>query len=380
LEQVLDNHQATGKNNESPLAIAATPGEKKSGPGLGLWLVTLLIAIAGAALSIYLWKIGIQQQDLLLKGSADIAGAIQRVDQQTNNNADLQRQLDQEKDRGLQNQKQFDIKIEGLQQQITGQRKQLLSLSTTDRDDWLLAEAEYLMRLANQRLLMGKEVKGALELLTAADSIVKELDDTGLYPVRQALSENMSALRAAGSLDIEGLYLQLDAAAKQAAKLRLIDMSGLDVVMPEIAPAETWQQRLEFGFQAAWHTLSQYIQINRRDEIYKPLLAPEYEAAVKQNIQLMFEQAQMASLSGKQRLYEKSLDKVIVWLHRYYTLDKSKVDTLIGSVALLSKQKVEISLPDISSSLRSLKSYMETIHNVGPLLESSEITVEESAQ
>ena len=376
----MDN-QAAEKSTESPAVIAAAkPAEKKSGPGVGLWLVTLLIAIAGTALSAYLWQAELKQQDLLLKGSADISGAIQRVDQQANDNRALQRQLDQEKDRRAQQQQQFQQQIDGLQQQLSSQQKHLLSLSTTDRDDWLLAEAEYLMRLANQRLLMGKEVKGALELLTAADTIVKELDDSGLYPVRQALSENMAALRAAGSLDIEGLYLQLDAVAKQVDQLRLISMPELNVAMPEVAPADTWQQRLESGFQAAWEKLSQYIQINRRDEIYKPLLAPEYEAAVRQNIHLMFEQAQMSSLSGKQRLYEDSLDKAIVWLHRYYTLDKDKVDALIGRVALLSKQQVAVSLPDISSSLRALKNYMETIHNVSPVIEPTESTAEESDQ
>ena len=41
-----------------------------------------------------------------------------------------------------------------LPQRLDSHNKRLLSLSSTSREDWLLAEAEYLLRLANQRLLM----------------------------------------------------------------------------------------------------------------------------------------------------------------------------------------------------------------------------------
>ena len=264
-------------------------------------------------------------------------------------------------------QQQLLQRIDQLQQQLSSQQQRLQTLSTTDRDDWLLAEAEYLIRLANQRLMMGKEIKPALELLKAADSIIKGLDDSALYAVREALANDMSNVRAAGTFDLEGHYLALAALAHQAGQLQLIKSLQLTLAEPEIAVAESWQQRLAVGLQAALDKLSSYIQISRRDDVYKPLLAPEYEAAIRQNIRLMFEQAQMASLAGKQKLYQDSLAKAQHWLLTYFTLDKASTDAVIIQLQNLKQQQVDISLPDISSSLRALKHYIETSHQLAPV-------------
>ena len=360
----MENQPPENKQQASPTVTKVSP--KKSGPGTGLWLLTLLIAIAGVCLSIFLWQGGIAQQQSLQQSRAAIAGAIQRVDGQAENNKKLQSQFDQWQANNQLQQQQLLQRIDNLQQQLSSQQKRLQSLSTTDRDDWLLAEAEYLMRLAHQRLLMGKQRDSAMQLLTAADAIIKDLDDHALYSVREALANDMANLRAAVTLDLEGHYLALAALAQQAEQLPLIQSLQLSLPRPEVPVAQSWQQRLAVGFQAALDKLSGYIQINRRDDIYKPLLAPEYEAAVRQNVRLMFEQAQMASLAGKQKLYEDSLSKVDHWLATYFTLDKVSTDAVVAQLQYLKQQQVAISLPDISGSLRALKAYVENIHQLKP--------------
>lgn len=379
----MENQPPENKQEVPPTVIETSPKNsgpaiQKVGPGSGLWLLTLLIAIAGAGLGVFLWQGDAAQQQSLQQSRADIAGAIQRVDSHADNNRKLQRQFDQLQADNQLLQQQLLQRIDVLQQQLGSQQKRLQSLSTTDRDDWLLAEAEYLIRLANQRLLMGKEIEGALELLKAADSIVKELDDNALYSVREALANDMAGLRAAVTIDLEGHYLALAALAQQAEQLQLIKVLKLSLPEPEIPVAETWQQRLAVGFQAALDKLSSYIQISRRDDVYKPLLAPEYEAAVRQNVRLMFEQAQMASLAGKQKLYEDSLSKAHHWLVTYYTLDKASADAVIVQLQSLKQQQVDITLPDISGSLRALKAYVENIHQIKPASQAE--LAEESAE
>ena len=196
--------------------------------------------------------------------------------------------------------------------------------------------------------------------------------------MREALANDMAGLRAAVTIDLEGHYLALAALAQQAEQLQLIKVLKLSLPEPEIPVAETWQQRLAVGFQAALDKLSSYIQISRRDDVYKPLLAPEYEAAVRQNVRLMFEQAQMASLAGKQKLYEDSLSKAHHWLVTYYTLDKASADAVIVQLQSLKQQQVDITLPDISGSLRALKAYVENIHQIKPASQAE--LAEESAE
>ena len=352
-------------------AVHPAPSKSASDQdGRAFAIIALVAALLAIAAVVYLW-LGEQQQSAVVAGnSARIAGDDQLMDRYNQQIRELLRQLDRQTDESERQAAELKTTIESLQNKIASQQKRLLSLSTTDRDDWLLAEAEYLMQLANQRLLMGKEIEGARQLLAAADAIMVELDDSGLYPVRKALAEDMAKLNAAGKFDLEGLYLRLGALADQADQLQLFAVPALTLPPAESTVSEDWQQQLQSGLAAAWKKLRHYIQIKRRDEIYQPILAPEYEAALRQNLRLMFEQAQWAALQGKQKLYNDSLKKARYWLDNYYTLDEDASRALSNTVKELEAQRVEVYLPDISGSRRALKNYLEMLHGVAakPLL------------
>jgi uroporphyrin-3 C-methyltransferase len=355
--------------------------EKPAGNSKVLLLLALLIAVVAIGGSGYVWQLSAAQQQQLTTLQANTAAAMQRVNQQATQTRELQRQLDRQHDAASADQAVATAKIVELQSLYANQQKKLLSLTTTDRDDWLLAEAEYLMRLANQRLLMGKELVGAQALLKAADDIVRELDDRALFTVREALAQDMAALQTAAKFDLEGVYLQLGALAGQVQQLRLIEQPEISAAIDSqdvTDQSRNWQQQLQTGLQAALEKLSRYIKINRRDDMYKPLLAPEYEAAVRQNIRLMFEQAQLATLAGKQQLYLDSLSKAKQWLNDYYTLDASAAAVIVQALDQLMQQQVEVVMPDISASLRALKNYLEAIHSIKPPVQSYE-SVEEPA-
>ena len=74
--------------------------------------------------------------------------------------------------------------------------RQVRELGGTSREGWRLAEVEYLMRLANQKLLMTADVVSAKALLMEADAILVDLDDYSLFAVREALAEDLAELRA----------------------------------------------------------------------------------------------------------------------------------------------------------------------------------------
>jgi uroporphyrin-III C-methyltransferase len=354
---------AVGEQPPSPPPLSrsesSSASRSKSGPGWIVWVITLLIALAGAAGSAYLWKSAEDQQHQL---RADVAGAIQRVDEQKGLVRDVRRELDRYEGLLREQRQRNQQQVDQLSQQLASQQKHIRSLSTTDRNDWLLAEVEYLLHLANQRLLMGKEIKGAQQLLNAADEIVRDLNDYALFPVRKALADDMAALHSVGRFDVEGLYLLLEAAAKQADQLRLIAELQLDTTITPMPEAENVQQRLEFGVQAALKKLEKYIQYKRRDDIYEPTMAPEFEPAVRQNVRLMFEQAQMALLAGKQPLYDKSLVKAKQWLEKYYTLDQEATAKIVATIGQLQQQRVAVVLPDISGSSNALKDYLDSLH------------------
>jgi uroporphyrin-3 C-methyltransferase len=258
---------------------------------------------------------------------------------------------------------QLAAQIDKLQLRQQEQWQRLEALTTTDRSDWRLAEAEYLLQLANQRLLMGGDPKVALEQLTAADAIVRAIDDSALLPTRAALARDIAALKAVEVVDVDGIYLAINAVAEQAARLRLINPPALREETAAAAPAPAnWGERLQNGLRAALAKLDQLVQIRRRDQPYQPLLAPQYEAALRQNLQLMFEQAQMALLSGNQKLYEHSLEKAHSWLTTYFTVDEQATQTLAQTIDELRAKHVRVALPDVSESRHALQVYLKSRH------------------
>lgn len=254
---------------------------------------------------------------------------------------------------------QLNNRITQLQTQMEGQQQRLTALASTDRSDWQLAEAEYLLQLANQRLLLGGDPKIALEQLTAADDIIHHVDDSELLPTRAALAKDIAALKAIEVIDIEGIYLAIEAVLEQSQQLQLIAPVEIKEEPRESENASaSLGEKLQTGLRAALHKLNQLVQIRRRDEPYKPLLAPQYEAALQQNLKLAFEQAQVALLLNNQKLYEHSLGKARDWLITYYTVDEHATAAVAQTIDELRAKRVVMTLPDISQSRRELKAYL----------------------
>lgn len=279
---------------------------------------------------------------------------------QANALSQLRNMLDTQRVESRTTRDQLAARFSELQNRVESQQQQLTTLATADRSDWQLTEAEYLLQLANQRLLLGGDPKTALEQLLGADNIIHGLDDSGLLPTRAALAKDIAALKTVEVVDTEGIYFELDAIATQAQQLHLIE----PVEIKEETPAPdndkaTLTERLQTGLRAAVHKLYQLVQIRRRDEPYKPLLAPQYEAALQQNLKLMFEQAQVALLMSNQKLYEHSLAKARDWLVTYYTVDEHATHAVVAQIDELTAKHVEATLPDISESRRELKAYIK---------------------
>lgn len=248
--------------------------------------------------------------------------------------------------------------LDTLQSQISDQQERLASFSANDHDSWLRAEAQYLLRLANQRLIMAQDVVSAQALLGSADAIIQELDDAGLYDVRAAIAAEQAALRAVPKIDVEGIYLRLSALVEQADRLVIFQMQEPEA-QPEREHSEDWQVRLERGYEEAASKLSDYIVIRRRDVPMHALMDPQWEGLVRQNLRMLLEQAQVALLSGNQTLYEESLERSQHWVSQFFDSDESAAKAMSREIDQLATLTVATSMPDLTRSLRALDEAMK---------------------
>ena len=328
--------EATRRGQPQQALVPAAP--RKGASSFVAWLALLLVlALAGAAgwsvLELQRRAAALVNRLQELEGSAGEKGAsVVALDELQDASEALQRQLDtalEELRRDSAGQAQMLQALEaGLAEQGTAleqQRSQLMrqgeSLSridASDRESWLLAEAEYLLRLANQRLIMTGDVAAARALLDNVDGILRELDDAALHPVRAAIASDLAALRAVPQVDVEGTYLRLGALLEQAGELAIMRLPGEQQELQpppqprqEAAPGD-WQQSLQQGWESALDKLSDYLTIRRRDVPVEALMDPRWEGLVRQNLRMLLEQARVALLSGNQSLYRESLDLSLI--------------------------------------------------------------------
>jgi len=242
--------------------------------------------------------------------------------------------------------------------ELATQRKELSRFSASDRDDWLLAEVEYLLRLANQRLIMAGDTVAARALLSSADSVLREIGDARLHNVRGAVAADMAAVRAVPTIDTEGIYLRLAALVEQADRLVIFELPEREEAMRP-APADDWRGRLEQGYQAALHKLSEYIVIRRRDVPMQALMDPQWEGLVRQNLRMLLEQAQVALLSGNQTLYRESLQRAAQWVAQFRDSDESGADAMSAEIDQLASTQIAVEVPDVARSLLALDAAMK---------------------
>jgi len=228
--------------------------------------------------------------------------------------------------------------------------QQAMLAAPPSQREWKLAEAEYLLRIANHRVLMEQDSSGALQLLQVADGIIAELDDFSLHQVRARLADEIIALRQVPRDDLQGIYLQIE--ALKAA------VDALPFALPEYVEKRQQAAVEETVWARLGRELQQFIRVRSlsQSESIKPLLAPDEEQYLELNIRLAFEQAQLATLKRHQVVFEHALQSVNEWLKAYLDTDNPKTQIVIDGIDALLEVNLSRSLPDISGSLNELKS------------------------
>ena len=80
----------------------------------------------------------------------------------------------------------------------------VLDLDDKRPNDWMLAESEYLVRMAGRKLWLEHDIVSAITLLGNADERIKALNDPSLMPIRKALAEDIAKLKGMPRVDREG--------------------------------------------------------------------------------------------------------------------------------------------------------------------------------
>jgi len=228
-----------------------------------------------------------------------------------------------------------------------------------DRNRWVIAEIEYLMRIASHRLLLARDAHSAIAALEAADRRLHDLGDPVWLGVREQVSDEIAALRAMPEVDIEGLALSLRSLAKRAetlpvlgARYRPDDARGGRAEGAEpTAHGEDWREALE----VAWQQIKGLVEVRHNDQPAEPMLAPSLEYFLYQNLRLQLDAARLALLRGEAPLYAESLRSARDWAATYFDQEHASTQAMATELDRLLGVDIAPQLPEVGGALRALR-------------------------
>nr|WP_052520135.1 uroporphyrinogen-III C-methyltransferase [Pseudomonas sp. WS 5013] len=246
------------------------------------------------------------------------------------------------------------VSLQGEQQRLAQSLSGLLGKS---REDWRLAEAEHLLRLAMLRLSALQDVDSAIALVQGADDILRAQNDPQAFAARGELIKVLEALRSLPQLDRSGLFLQLAALRGQAAQLQTLTPEYL---VPAEAPAGANNASDASRWEELWQQVSRYVRIDlHADQDVRPQLAGQSLAQVRLTLVLALEQAQWGALNGEPEVYRQALAAAGDVLDSYFDRDNQAVQALRQRIGELAEQPVVAQLPKLDNALDVLQAYLK---------------------
>ena len=246
------------------------------------------------------------------------------------------------------------VSLQGEQQRLAQSLSGLLGKS---REDWRLAEAEHLLRLAMLRLSALQDVDSAIALVQGADDILRAQNDPQAFAARGELIKVLEALRSLPQLDRSGLFLQLAALRGQAAQLQTLTPEYL---VPAEAPAGANNASDASRWEELWQQVSRYVRIDlHADQDVRPQLAGQSLAQVRLTLALALEQAQWGALNGEPEVYRQALAAAGDVLDTYFDRDNQAVQALRQRIGELAEQPVVAQLPKLDNALDVLQAYLK---------------------
>lgn len=248
---------------------------------------------------------------------------------------------------------QYNKKIEA---HIEGQSVQLQQLS--DKHNWHISEAVYLVSIAQERLNMVADIPTAIKLLQTANDRLKNFGDVRVGPVRESIARDIGNLEALVRFDKIGLWVELGVIRKQLANLSFHTLQASIEGQPEIVgsveptPVEqsAWRQALE----NTWQELKGLVRVREFNaDKLNSSLEPRDQIPLLRVMDLMLVEAQWGLLQEEPRVFQQSLELLEEKLSVYFVQDEL-LKTIMAQINILKTKVIRQTGGDLSHTLNML--------------------------
>ncbi|WP_341210168.1 uroporphyrinogen-III C-methyltransferase [Alteromonas stellipolaris] len=364
--------EATSANTASSTDTVSPKGTDKNTPKKAkkssgtklLWFVVIVIfllvlGIIGAGYWYYMQQQG--SSDSLAKAQQANTAQVNDMLSDRKQTADTLRMLNMQNGELKDAVDSLQQQNSALVQQAEATQQQLNSMEGQRPADWLIAEADYLVRMAGRKLWLENDVRTATLLLVNADKRLKSLADPSVLPVRAKLAEDIQTLQQMNPVSQSSVALALTGMLAQIDKLPLDTFEKpveADADSNELSEsADDWKENLA----KVWHSIVDgFLTVKSLEGPVEPVMSLQAQFLVKEQLRLQLMHAQSAALKADSGLYEQSLLYAKTMLEEHYDVEKSQVTGFISALDNLVDTDISQPIPSQLVSQKPLEQLLES--------------------
>jgi uroporphyrin-3 C-methyltransferase len=255
--------------------------------------------------------------------------------------------------------------VRSLEQRLSATESGLVNIAAASRNSSAaldIAEIDFLLRAASERLQLFADPVAADLALQAADVQIEALNDPMYLSVRQRIAAARQALALVPVIDRVQLTAKITDLQSKASDL---PFRGEVQAQPKPGLPEDagWWQSFK-------HTLSSLVTVKRRVPEDESLLSLDDKDYLRQGLWLQFESARLALMRNDRGVYGGSLDRVNATVGQFFQNGSSEVQALLLGVEELKQVNIAPEMPDISgpwTKLRQLRDSRRLLQSATPV-------------
>ncbi len=255
--------------------------------------------------------------------------------------------------------------VRSLEQRLSATESGLVSVAASSQNSSVeldIAEVNFLLRTASERLQLFSDPSAADLALQAADVQIEALNDPMFLSVRQRIASARQALARVPRVDRVQLSTALTDLQSKVADLPFHGEVA-SVPAPELPADAGWWESFK-------QTLSSLVTVRRQVPEDQSLLSLDDKDYLRQGLWLQLESARLALMRNDTSTYTGSLDRVSETVTQFFEANSTAVQVLVNEIASLKQVTIAPEMPDISAAwtqLRQLRDSRRLLQSANPV-------------
>jgi len=242
-------------------------------------------------------------------------------------------------------------RFKSFESSVAAINKRLTELSPRDEQQWMIAQIEYFLDMAQYRLTLTGDSQGAALLLDQASAVTAQLRSPDAQRLMQALSNDRAELKVEGQWQPEVIHAQINALISQIDELSTKAYNAEDFA--------SIGEQLKTESKNFDKVLSKFVRIQKTNESIKPLLDDTTRKQVEQHLFMLLTEAQLNLMRQNQSGFKRSLKQAEQVVTEAFDASQKQASFFLEELKRLQKVEVGREVTSLTSSQQALRNLVK---------------------